>query len=286
DEKICGVTAAMPSGTGLDKLMQEFPDRFWDVAICEQHAVTSMAAMAKEGFKPFVAIYSTFLQRAFDQIVHDVALQNWPVIFAIDRAGLVGEDGETHQGLLDIAYLRVAKNIIMFAPRDNVTLEEAVEYAANLGKPCAFRYPRGSFLKTKKEYKSSGFENQKLDLLSDAPDNSLLFIGYGNGSARALATAEILQEKNVNVAVVDLKFINPLDIDGLNILSKRFKKWFVFSDSIKEGGVASAIFEALSPIDITIETFEFLTPFIEHGNSAALEEKLCITPTQIANKFL
>lgn len=286
DDKICGVTAAMPSGTGLDKLMAEFPERFWDVAICEQHAVTSMAAMAKEGFKPFIAIYSTFLQRAYDQIIHDVALQNLPVKFAIDRAGIVGEDGETHQGLLDIAYLRSAKNIILFAPRDNVTLEACVQYAANLNIPCAFRYPRGTFIETKNKYTSSGFENQKLDLLIDAQDKSPLFMGYGNGTARALAVAEILQDKNKNVAVVDIKFLNPLDIDSLMALAVRFDHWYIFSDSIKSGGVASALFEALTPLNIQIESFELDTPFIEHGNTQAVEEKLGITPVQIAKKFV
>lgn len=282
DEKICGVTAAMPSGTGMDKLINAFPDRFWDVAICEQHAVTSMAAMAKEGFKPFVTIYSTFLQRGFDQIIHDVALQNLPVIFALDRAGIVGEDGETHQGLLDIAYFRVAKNIVMFAPRDNNTLIDSVKYAANLGKACAFRYPRGSFIKTVKEYKSSGFENPKIDILIDNQDANILLVGYGNGTARALATAEILEGQNFKVSVIDLKFLNPLDIETLNILTQKYKKWYVFSDSIKSGGVASALFEALMPCDILIQSFELDTPFIEHGNTALLEDKLEITPNKLA----
>ncbi|RDU65965.1 1-deoxy-D-xylulose-5-phosphate synthase [Helicobacter didelphidarum] len=146
DSRIIGVTAAMPSGTGLDKLMDEFPDRFFDVAIAEQHAVTSMAAMAKEGFKPFIAIYSTFLQRAFDQIIHDVSIMNLPVTFCIDRAGIVGEDGETHQGLFDIAYLRTIPNIHLISPRDSITLESLLEFAIDFPYPLAIRYPRGKFL--------------------------------------------------------------------------------------------------------------------------------------------
>ena len=144
-ENIVGVTAAMPSGTGMDKLIKEFPSRFWDVAIAEQHAITSMAAMAKEGFKPFVTIYSTFLQRGFDQIIHDVCIMNLPVVFAMDRAGIVGNDGETHQGAFDISFLRFIPNMVLFAPRDNETLENSLEFAYTLSSPCAIRYPRGSF---------------------------------------------------------------------------------------------------------------------------------------------
>ncbi len=145
NQKIVGVTAAMPSGTGLDKLIDEFPNRFFDVAIAEQHAVTSMAAMAKEGYKPYIAIYSTFLQRAFDQIVHDVCIMNLGVVFCIDRAGIVGEDGETHQGLLDISYLQGIPNISLMAPRDNDSLECMLEFSQNFHTPLAIRYPRGKF---------------------------------------------------------------------------------------------------------------------------------------------
>ncbi len=146
NEKIVGVTAAMPSGTGLDKLMDSMPQRFFDVAIAEQHAVTSMAAMAKEGFKPYIAIYSTFLQRAFDQIVHDTCIMNLPVVFCIDRAGIVGEDGETHQGLLDIAYLQSIPNMSLIAPRDNKTLAIQLEFSQHFTSPLAIRYPRAQFM--------------------------------------------------------------------------------------------------------------------------------------------
>ena len=158
DEKVVGVTAAMPSGTGLDKLIEKAPQRFIDVAICEAHAVTSMAAMAKEGFKPFVAIYSTFLQRAYDPIIHDVGILNLPVRFCIDRAGIVGEDGETHQGLFDIAYLRSIPNMVLFAPRDNESLRQAVDFAYHHNSsPCAFRYPRGKFVLNDGIFSTSAF---------------------------------------------------------------------------------------------------------------------------------
>lgn len=143
-ENIVGVTAAMPSGTGLDKLIEKYPNRFWDVAIAEQHAVTSMAAMAKEGFKPFIAIYSTFLQRAYDQVIHDCAIMNLNVVFAMDRAGIVGEDGETHQGVFDLSFLAPLPNFTLLAPRDEQMMQNIMEYAYLHQGPIALRYPRGS----------------------------------------------------------------------------------------------------------------------------------------------
>ncbi|WP_334085519.1 1-deoxy-D-xylulose-5-phosphate synthase, partial [Helicobacter typhlonius] len=184
DEKVVGVSAAMPSGTGLDKLIEKDSKRFVDVAICEAHAVTSMAAMAKEGFKPFVAIYSTFLQRAYDQIIHDVGILNLPVRFCIDRAGIVGEDGETHQGLFDIAYLRSIPNMVLFAPRDNESLKQAVDFAYHHNSsPCAFRYPRGSFVLGEDTFPASAFMLGKAEILKKG--KKLLLIGYGNGVGRA-----------------------------------------------------------------------------------------------------
>ena len=166
DTKIIGVTAAMPSGTGLDLLMDNLPNRFFDVAIAEAHATTSMAAMAKEGFKPFVVIYSTFLQRAFDSIIHDVSIMNLPVRFALDRGGIVGEDGETHQGIFDISYLSLIPNMTIFAPRDDRSLELAVAFASEFDKsPCAFRYPRGSFLLKNNTFKNKPFRFKKAEIL-------------------------------------------------------------------------------------------------------------------------
>jgi len=285
NDKIVGVTAAMPSGTGLDRLLTEFPTRFWDVAICEQHAVTSMAAMAKEGFKPFVTIYSTFLQRAYDQIVHDVALQNLPVVFAIDRAGIVGEDGETHQGVFDISYLRSIPNMEIFAPRDESALYMAVHYAANLQKPCAFRYPRGSFLLETPLVKPI-FQSGKSQILLDSP-SELLFIGYGNGVGRAYKTATCLQDEGLRPALLDLIFIKPLDREGLLEASKRYKRWFVFSDSSKMGGIGeilSLFLQEEGIADVRVESFEYEDSFITHGKTAEVEESLGLLPQQLAAK--
>jgi len=252
DKKVVGVTAAMPSGTGIKDLMQEFPDRFWDVAIAEQHAVTSMCAMAKEGFKPFITIYSTFLQRAYDQVIHDACIMNLPVVFAIDRAGIVGEDGETHQGAFDISFLRAIPNMTLFAPRDEKSMKYAIEFAHNFKTPCAFRYPRGNFIEC--EYESKAFELGKSQVLKET-DGDMLFLGYGNGVGKAYQTMKLLEDE-FDIALVDLVFVKPLDLDMLTKLSNQYKKWFVFSDSAKLGGVASAIGE-LNLKGIEIKSFEY-----------------------------
>ena len=279
-ENVVGVTAAMPSGTGINKLMDEFPERFWDVAIAEQHAITSMAAMAKEGFKPFITIYSTFLQRGFDQIIHDVCLMNLPVVFAMDRAGIVGNDGETHQGVFDISFLRFIPNMVLFAPRDNETLEYSLEFAYTLNSPCAIRYPRGAFPKL--DFKASKFELGKSELLKNGSSNKL-FIGYGSGVAKAIEVEKLHKE---DIAILDLRFVKPLDIDTLVLLSKKYDSWYIFSDSCKQGGVLSAILEALSEKNITnisLKSFEYEDSFIEHGDTKRVEESLQLLPTQLVN---
>ncbi len=285
DEKVVGVTAAMPSGTGLSPLLEKFPDRFWDVAIAEQHAVTSMAALAKEGFKPFVAIYSTFLQRAYDQVIHDTCLMNLPVVFACDRAGIVGEDGETHQGVFDISFLRAIPNMTLFAPRDEKSFFYAMEFAYSYNAPCSLRYPRGSFIDCGDLPKSAPFELGKSQLLKEAKGD-VLFIGYGNGVGRAYQTS---LELDFEVAILDLRFVKPLDKTILKELAKKHKKWFIFSDSAKNGGVGSALLEFLEENqihDIHLVTFEYEDKFITHGKTKDVEEALGLLPNQLAKKVL
>jgi len=281
DEKVVGVTAAMPSGTGIDKLMKEFPNRFWDVAIAEQHAVTSMAAMAKDGFKPFVTIYSTFLQRGFDQIIHDVCLMKLPVTFAIDRAGLVGADGETHQGQFDISFLRFLPNMTLFAPRDSKTLEYALEYAKDYESPCALRYPRGAF--DELEYTPTKFTLGKSEILKEG-SSDIAFIGYGAGVGRAIKTAALCPQ---DITIVDLRFVKPMDSVLLKELSLKTKKWYVFSDSQKAGGVGSALLEMISDedLDVKVKTFEYPDVYVQHGDTKLLEEDLGILPEQLAKKI-
>jgi 1-deoxy-D-xylulose-5-phosphate synthase len=282
DKKIVGATAAMPSGTGLSELMELFPDRFWDVAIAEQHAVTSMSALAKEGFKPFCTIYSTFLQRGYDQIIHDTCLMDLPVVFALDRAGIVGEDGETHQGVFDISFLRAVPNMTLFAPRDEKSFHQAMAFAAQYKHPCSLRYPRGSFMESNLP-ESLPFTLAKSQLLrSNASD--ILFIGYGNGVGRAYQSAEFLE---MEVSILDLRFVKPLDEKMLLELSKKHKKWFVFSDSAKMGGVGSAILEFLAKekiLHVSVESFEYEDSFITHGNTKLVEESLGLLPHQLAKR--
>ena len=287
EEKVVGITAAMPSGTGLNKLMEVYPDRFWDVAIAEQHAVTSAAALAKEGFKPFVAIYSTFLQRGFDQIVHDVAIADLPVVFAIDRAGVVGEDGETHQGFFDISYLRLIPNLELFAPRDEATLHQAVAYAASCPHPCAFRYPRGSFAEHE-TVKAPPFERGKGQLLKKGSGSKLL-VGYGSGAAKAMQVAQLLEDRGESVSVVDLRFVKPLDETLLSELAGQYASWFVISDSVKSGGVTSAVSEFFSEAGIAgvqLKSFEYPDRFVSHGATKIIESELGILPEQIADRVI
>ena len=300
DEKVVGVTAAMPTGTGMSAVIEKYPERFWDVAIAEQHAVTSMGPLAKEGFKPFCTIYSTFLQRGFDQVIHDIALMDLGVAFALDRAGIVGEDGETHQGAFDISYLRGIPNMTLMAPYNETTMKLCMAFAKEYTHPCAFRYPRGAFLAEDKE--SPGFELGKSVLLQEGEE--ILFIGYGNGVGRAEATekalislrqaqgtvikpvAELVEAK---VGILDLRFVKPLDEEMLVDLSKNYKKWYVFSDSAKMGGVGSAILECLSENkieDVTLTSFEYDDAFITHGNTKLVEESLGILPEQLAKRIM
>ena len=282
NEKIVGATAAMPSGTGLSALMEKYPNRFWDVAIAEQHAVTSMAALAKEGFKPFCTIYSTFLQRAYDQVIHDTCLMDLPVVFALDRAGIVGEDGETHQGVFDISFLRAIPNMTLFAPRDEKSFHQAMVFAAEYQHPCSLRYPRGSFVASDLP-ESLAFEKGKSQLLI-TKESDTLFIGYGNGVGRAYETMQFLDE---DVSLLDLRFVKPLDKEMLLSMTQKHKKWFVFSDSAKMGGVGSALLEFLAENKITnilVTSFEYSDDFITHGNTKLVEESLGILPQQLAQQ--
>jgi 1-deoxy-D-xylulose-5-phosphate synthase len=283
NEKIVGVTAAMPSGTGLSKLMEKYPNRFWDVAIAEQHAVTSMAAMAKEGFKPFCTIYSTFLQRGYDQVIHDVCLMDLPVVFALDRAGIVGEDGETHQGAFDVSFLRAIPNMTLLAPHDEKSFHQAVGFASTYTHPCAIRYPRGAFFESELP-ESIPFEIGKSQLMV-SHQSDVLLIGYGNGVGRAYATMQLLDFK---VSLLDLRFVKPLDEEMLIALASKHKKWFVFSDSAKAGGVGSAILECLSTHkiqDVELLSLEYEDSFIKHGNTVLVEESLGLRPQQLAEKI-
>ncbi|MCR2102874.1 1-deoxy-D-xylulose-5-phosphate synthase [Campylobacter upsaliensis] len=283
-ENIVGVTAAMPSGTGLDLLIEAYPERFWDVAIAEQHAVTSMAAMAKEGFKPFIAIYSTFLQRAYDQVIHDCAIMNLNVVFAMDRAGIVGEDGETHQGVFDVSFLSAVPNLTLIAPRDSKMMEKCMEYAYFHQGPLAFRYPRGSFI-LEEEFAPCKLSLAKSQWLIKNT-SKVAFLGFGQGVGKAWKVLQNLGNDFANL--IDLIFIKPLDELLLKELASQTKIWFVFSENVKIGGVASLLREFVGQYDLNVKimSFEYEDAFITHGNLNEVEVSLNLDVKKLSQKIL
>ncbi|MEB2794819.1 1-deoxy-D-xylulose-5-phosphate synthase [Campylobacter upsaliensis] len=283
-ENIVGVTAAMPSGTGLDLLIEAYSERFWDVAIAEQHAVTSMAAMAKEGFKPFIAIYSTFLQRAYDQVIHDCAIMNLNVVFAMDRAGIVGEDGETHQGVFDVSFLSAVPNLTLIAPRDSKMMEKCMEYAYFHQGPLAFRYPRGSFI-LEEEFAPCKLSLAKSQWLIKNT-SEVAFLGFGQGVGKAWKVLQNLGNDFANL--IDLIFIKPLDELLLKELASQTKIWFVFSENVKIGGVASLLREFVGQYDLNVKivSFEYEDAFITHGNLNEVEVSLNLDVKKLSQKIL
>lgn len=287
-ENVVGVTAAMPSGTGMDKLIEKFPHRFWDVAIAEPHALSSMAAMAREGFKPYVTIYSTFMQRAFDQIVHDAAIMNLNLVLAMDRAGIVGEDGETHEGVFDVSFLNAIPNVSMCAPRDEASFKRIIEYSYTHEGVLAIRYPRGSFILGCDETGAPAVELAKSVFLKRSDSARVALIGYGNGAGRAYKTAEAL-EGQIEADVVDLVFAKPLDGEFLRSLARKDKIWYVFSDNAKKGGVGeilSAFLQENEISDVKIVSFEFGDIFLPHGKTADVEHSLGLDVQTLVERIL
>ncbi len=243
DPKIVAITAAMPDGTGLNKVMPRFPDRVFDVGIAEQHAVTLAAGMATEGIKPIVAIYSTFLQRAFDQVVHDVCLMDLPVTFAMDRGGLVGADGPTHHGLLDFAYMRALPNMVVMAPKDENELARMLKTAVDLPHPASLRFPRGNGLGVKVQHPIEPLEVGKAEVVRDGRDVVILAIGHMvEPSERA---AEQLARDGVEATVVNARFVKPLDEEMLLVLADSIGRIVTVEDHFLAGGFGSAVLEAL-----------------------------------------
>ena len=243
-----------------------------------------MAPLAKEGFKPFVAIYSTFLQRGYDQIIHDVCLDNYPVRFAIDRAGIVGADGETHQGVFDVGYLRILPNMTLFAPRDFETLKNAVEFAYKYNSsPCAFRYPRGAFTLEEGIFEAKDFELGKAELLIDS--ENIMLIGYGNGVGKAYKVYKELQNNGIDAGILDLRFVKPFDEELLK--SIKAKIWYVISDNAKEGGIGEMLSDFINKnnLNVKIESFEYPDEFIPHGNVDDVEKLLKVDVESIVNKI-
>ena len=282
NKKIIAVTAAMPEGTGLTNFSQKFPDRFFDVGIAEQHGVTFAAGLATEGFKPVVAVYSTFLQRAYDQILHDVCIESLPVVFAIDRGGIVGEDGPTHHGLFDISYLRSFPNMVIMAPKDENELRQMLLTAIEHNGPIALRYPRGAGSGTKLDENITKISIGKGEILSEGKD--ILILAIGKTVNDAIIAEKELKHKNISATIVNCRFIKPLDKDLICTLAKKIPNIITIEENTLPGGFGSAILECLNDNQITnikIKRIGINDKFIEHGPQNTLRDKYGITASGI-----
>ncbi|MGD8880706.1 MAG: 1-deoxy-D-xylulose-5-phosphate synthase [Desulfobacterales bacterium] len=274
DEKIIAVTAAMPEGTGLAKFSELFPERFFDVGIAEQHGVTFAAGLATEGLKPVVAIYSTFLQRAYDQILHDVCLESLHVVFAIDRGGIVGEDGSTHHGLFDLSYLRNLPNMVVMAPKDENEMRRMLITALQHNGPIAFRYPRGSGTGAILDKDIEPIPIGKAQLLKEGED--VLVLAIGRTVYEALNAHAELSEQGISAAVVNCRFIKPLDIELIQRLVKKIPRIITIEENVRQGGFGSAVLEALNDTGLTgfqLERIGISDTFVEHGPQNLLRSK-------------
>jgi 1-deoxy-D-xylulose-5-phosphate synthase len=285
---IIGITAAMATGTGLDKLHEKLPKQYIDVGIAEQHAVTLAAGMACEGIRPVVAIYSTFLQRAFDQIIHDVCIQKLPVFFCLDRAGIVGEDGPTHQGLYDIAYLRCIPNMVVMAPKDEAELQQmlvtGIEYTDGA---IAMRYPRGNGYGV--ALMEEGWEPLpigKAEILRQGDD--VLILGYGSMVYPAMQTAEILSEHGIEATVINARFVKPLDTELILPLAEKIGKVVTMEEGCLMGGFGSAVAEALMDHNILVPVMRLGIPdkLVDHAKPDQSKAELELTPAQMSDRIL
>jgi 1-deoxy-D-xylulose-5-phosphate synthase len=276
DSRVVAITAAMPNGTGLDLFRPHHPKRYFDVGIAEEHAVIFAAGMATRGFRPVCAIYSTFLQRAFDPIVHDVALQKLPVLFCMDRAGLSGDDGPTHHGLFDIAYLRGIPELVLMSPKDENELADMMKTALTLPGPSAIRYPRGPVAGVERR-PSEVLPVGKAEVIADGSDVAIL--GLGNMMPLAVELAERLEREGYSAAVINPRFIKPIDREMLERYAGRVGAFVTFEDHVKMGGFGSAVIEALEEMGSKTPVVRIGWPdqFIEHGKLDALRQKYGLT---------
>ncbi|MEK6727870.1 MAG: 1-deoxy-D-xylulose-5-phosphate synthase [Candidatus Omnitrophota bacterium] len=276
DRKIIAITAAMPEGTGLDKFRDLFPERFFDVGIAEQHAVCFASGLSKLGLKPVVAVYSTFLQRAYDEIIEEVALQNLPVIFCIDRAGIVGEDGATHQGIFDIAYLRNIPNLTVMAPKDAREMEAMMEFSVSLNQPVALRYPRSAI--PVEDGVFSSVELGKAQVIKEGKD--FCIIAIGSMVSPSYEAIEILKKEGLSGSLINARFIKPLDINLFKEIAKKTRFIFTAEEGILEGGFGSAVVEIL---EVPVVRIGLPDEFIPHGKRDLLLDKYGLTAKGIAD---
>ncbi len=287
DSRLIGITAAMPQGTGLDKVYEKFPDRVFDMGITEQHCVTFAAGMACEGYKPVAAIYSTFLQRAYDQILHDVCLQNLPVIFCLDRAGIVGEDGPTHHGLFDLSYLRHLPNMTVMAPKDENELRHMLFTATQIKGPVAIRYPRGRGFGVALDQELKSIPHGKAEILCTGED--LVIIALGNPVIQAVKAAEILAEKGISATVVNARFAKPLDETLILELAGKVGRMVTIEENALAGGFGSAVLELMERAGynhVFLKRIGIPDEFVQHGPQKILREKYGLDAKGIARQCM
>ena len=282
DERIVGITAAMAGGTGLDLLQETFPERFFDVGIAEAHAVGFAAGLAAEGMRPVVAIYSTFLQRAYDQIIEDVCLQSLPVVFAVDRAGLVGEDGPTHHGAFDLSFLRIIPRLSIFVPKDEAELQRLLATAISLDGPSVIRFPRSVGTGVRLPRPLEALQGPWVEVLREGEDVAILALGPAVGLAEEAAS--LLAAKGVHVTVANVRRVRPLDVPTLSALARRHRALLTVEDNILAGGFGSAIMEMLAQEKLCLPLDRIGLPddFVEQGPLARLRSDVGLDPEGIS----
>ena len=283
-ENLVAITAAMPDGTGLKRFKNVFPERFFDVGIAEQHAVTFAAGLAAGGMIPVVAVYSSFLQRAFDQIVHDVCIQNLHVIFAVDRAGLVGSDGETHQGIFDLSYLSLIPNMCVMAPKNKWELSDMLKFAISSDGPIALRYPRGEAYDGLSEHRAK-IVYGKSELLYD--EECIALIAVGSMVKTAVEVREALKEKGISCTVVNARFVKPIDENMVRYLAKNHDLIVPMEENVASGGLSEKVITLVEQEKLPIEVLPITIPdeYVEHGNVDILKQEIGISTSAVLEKI-
>ena len=279
NKKIVAITAAMPDGTGLTQFMQKFPERFFDVGIAEEYAVTFASGLAKQGYIPIFAVYSTFLQRAYDEILHDVALQKLHVIFMIDRAGIVGQDGETHHGLFDMSFLSSIPNMMVMAPKDGEELKKMMKFAINYNGPVAIRYPRDGYVEKLTNTKTNLCKAETIK-----SGNDITILAIGKMVKRAIEVSDILKEKDIDAEVINVRFLKPIDKKTVLTSIRKAKNVVTIEDGIIDGGLATAVKDLIiEEKDVEAKFFAYPDEFIKHGKTEEIEKLYGMDAESIAN---
>lgn len=282
---VVAITAAMPDGVGLKRFRNVYPDRFFDVGIAEQHAVTFAAGLAAGGLHPVVAVYSSFLQRAYDQIIHDVCLQNLPVVFAVDRAGLVGSDGETHQGIFDLSYMTSIPNLTVMAPKNKWELSDMLKFAFNMQSPVAIRYPRGEAYDGLAEWRAP-IEMGKSESIYEEED--ICLVAFGSMVKTAVEVRKKLKEKGYACSLVNARFAKPVDEEMLRSLQKDHKLVVTLEENVEQGGFGEAVLEICVNRNLSFEVLNIALPdmYVEHGNVDILKQEIGVDPDSITKRII